>query len=653
MLKENYSILKKNGLVSKKKLEEIFGNNGWLSKKIQGFRVRPQQLSMATSIQETIKNQQWLIAEAATGTGKTFAYLVPALLSAKKILISTATKNLQDQLILKDLPKILSVLGISRTIQNLKGRDNYLCKYHIQRILTESSSYQLPRYKEIIQIYEQIPHLSVGEKNEIRGIAPDDVLWQGITAHSEHCLASKCPMQSECFLYQARQKAMAADCVVVNHHLFFADSRLKEDGFGALLPAFEIMIFDEAHQLVDIATQFYSQSFSTAQLLRIATDIQSVSALPIQVILESAKALENSVNYFLRDAENIVTAQEINKQKLPFDAWAELLNQLLQALAQLPVDSELKLLHWKERLGDLIQLINSCATKNPNGVAWLKPLKRHIRFQWSPFSVSEQVRDLLTELKASLIFTSATLQTAGHFSWFQDALGLENAKTMSWESPYNWSEQAMLYIPHDLPDVYHELYYMKFIQKVLPIIKQLQGRTFILFTSHRALQWVAQELSKVCPYPLFVQGNEEKAALLSSFREHGNGVLLGTGSFWEGVDVQGQALSCVAIDKLPFLNISEPLVAAKLKYLKASGKSIFDDYLIPQAILALKQGVGRLLRTEEDKGVLIIGDPRLIGRPYGRQFKESLPELHWTRSETKISSFIDSFQQTNEALEVI
>ena len=622
---------------------EIFGAEGKLSKNIPHFKSRPQQLHMAEAVDEAITHKQWLIAEAATGTGKTFAYLVPSLLSGKKVLIATATKALQDQLVLQDLPRIISALGIARTVQNLKGRDNYLCKYHITRILSESQARSLPYYSDLIKIYEQLPQLVVGEKSEIRHIPPDAVFWNGLTAHTDNCLAAKCPMQSECFMYQARKKAMEADCVVVNHHLFFADSRLKSDGFGALLPVFEIFIFDEAHQLLDIASQFYSQAFTSSQMMRLLSELDTASGVHQKGIKKQSIALHDSVEKFLLDTQGIVQSVEIKtmlaQKTLPLSDWIEGFKALFDSVEALEGDSE----RWAQRLKSLLETMQQCAQTQPTGVAWLQPLKRHIRFQWSPFDVAKQVEALLNDLSATLVFTSATLRTNQHFEWFQQALGLTRAKTVFWDSPYDWEKQAMLYIPHDLPDVYDESYYSKFIDHVLPVIEQLGGRTFILFTSHRALQWVATELPKRCTYPILVQGSEDKAMLLASFRQLGNAVLLGTGSFWEGVDVRGEALSCVAIDKLPFANIGEPLVAAKLRYLKSQGKSAFDDYLIPGAILSLKQGIGRLLRTEKDQGVVIIGDPRLIGRPYGGLIRNSLPPMYWTRSLPKLKNFIASF----------
>lgn len=640
--------------MSKSNFEEIFGEGGILSKKINHFHPRWQQLKMAQAVDDTISSRDWLVAEAATGTGKTFAYLVPALFSSKKMLIATATKTLQDQLVNQDLPKILKALGLSRSVQNLKGRDNYLCKYHITRILTESSASTYPFYNDLVYVYQQLPHLEIGEKSEIRHISQDAIFWNGLTAHTENCLASKCPIQSECFMYQARQKAMAADCVVVNHHLFFADSRLKADGFGALLPAFEVFIFDEAHQLLDVATQYYSQSFSTAQILRLVTELKQAVHLHDEILQKKIIELEQSVEAFLETNDGAYEAQVIKglirSGALPLPQWLEVLQDLLNHTQQIELPQALLAIRWVDRIKELILTISHCVDADPSGTSWMKPLKRHVRFQWSPFDVGTSVETLLKQLQASLIFASATLRTNQQFNWFTSALGLQQAKCLSWDSPYDWQKQALLYVPHGLPDIHDIHYYQVFMEKIIPVIEKLGGKTFVLFTSHKALQWVASQLPNHIDFPILVQGTDDKSILLENFRRLGNAVLLGTGSFWEGVDVQGEALSCVAIDKLPFMNISEPLVSGKLAYLKAQGKQAFEEYLIPQAILTLKQGVGRLLRTEKDHGVLIIGDPRLIGRPYGAYFKSSLPPMTWTRSLPRVNDFIDSFKKVPQLL---
>jgi len=627
--------------VSKKTLEKIFGQHGLLAKRLTGYHPRAAQLSMALAVEETIAQSSGLIAEAATGTGKTFAYLIPALLSRQKVLISTATKNLQDQLVYQDIPRILQVLGLAKTLQNLKGRDNYVCKHHLQRLLAESNAYQLSFYPDLVNIYEQLPHLASGDKAEIHGLAQDAWYWSEINARADHCLASKCPVQAECFLYLARQKAMAADCVVVNHHLFFADSRLKEDGFGALLPVFDIMVFDEAHQMVDIATHFYTRSFGSSSLLRICQELMAEPGLSMAGLVNILKPLASSVEqlvHHLESSDHISIPNLVATQKLPWQDWVFALEQVLAVLDTVKADVSL----WRIRIENILSVIHLCLQAKGEGVAWLKKLKTQVRFQWTPFSVAAQTRELIASLRASLIFTSATLKTQGHFAWFQAALGLEEMKSMAWDSPYAWQDQALLYLPHALPDIYHPDYYSSLVTEVLPVIHLLGGRTLFLFTSHRALSLVAELLAKRCHYPLLVQGQADKTKLLADFRQQPQAILLGTGGFWEGVDVQGDCLSCVIIDKLPFSNIAEPMVAAKLKYLTAQGVSVFEDYLIPQAILTLKQGVGRLIRTEQDKGLIIIGDPRLYGRGYGRDFKQSLPPMPWTRSLPRVKHFLQT-----------
>jgi ATP-dependent DNA helicase DinG len=635
--------------VNKTDLASIFGETGVLAKKIANYRLRPQQLSMAESVDTAIANAQTLVVEAATGTGKTYAYLVPALLSAKKVLIATATKTLQDQLVHQDIPQILATLGIARTIQNLKGRDNYLCRYHIQRIV-EQEEHQSDLYPLVADIHAELPSLVLGEKSELSlPIAQDAPIWQSVTAHNDHCLASKCPVLQDCFLFKARQKAMSADCVVVNHHLFFADSRLKDDGFAALLPAFEVFIFDEAHQLPDIALQFHSQAFSSAQILRLLRELDEHAVLlqsvhqPIrQAIFAIERLLEGTLDGL--KLEGAVDLRRLAQDKLlELETWSDKLHELNQALAQVVLDDDVLLARIKERLTLLCQTMKTCLNREAAGVSCLQPLSQHLKVQWSPFDVADELSQLFVGLKASLIFTSATLQTGHDFTWFLQRMGLNHPQQMVWDSPYAWHEQAMLYIPRGLPDVYHPDFYPIFMQKVLNVILALGGKTFILFTSYKALNWMAEHLPRQCPFDVLVQGQADKRKLLDTFREQANVVLLGTGSFWEGVDVKGEALSCVAIDKLPFANVNEPLLAGRMDYLKRTGESPFDDYLLPQTIISLKQGVGRLLRTETDKGVLLIGDTRLLGRQYAGLIKASLPQMPWTRSEETILEFIATF----------
>jgi ATP-dependent DNA helicase DinG len=624
-------------------LDAIFGQEGLLSKRIKNFTVRTQQRSMSSAVHDAIVQKSCLIAEAATGTGKTFAYLVPALLSGQKVLIATATKALQDQLVHHDLPNIIQHLGIARTVQNLKGRDNYLCLYHIQKVLDESSHHSAQVNRDILNIHQEIPRLQFGERNEITSVLEDSPAWYYATAHADHCVGNKCPVQSECFMYKARQKAMAADCVVVNHHLFFADSKLKNDGFGALLPAFEIFIFDEAHQIPEVATQFYSQSFTSASLKRLLQDIEKIQNFEPSFLAFLGRLIDDLETMTISLQKNntpIEINQAIKQKWVLLDKMIEDYQDLSQCLHKLPVDEELMVLKAIDRLNYFLSCMKRMNEQDAQGIAWVQALKKHIRFQWSPYDVATEMKSLLQGLSASLIFTSATLKSAHAFDWFTQALGLEHATAHAWDSPYNWDKQALLYVPHGIPDVYHPNYHQRFLASILPIIQRLKGRTFILFTSHKALQEVAQLMADYPEFNLLVQGTQDKRILLEEFRKNANCVLLGTSSFWEGVDVQGEALSCVAIDKLPFANIKEPLVAGKMKYVKAKGQSPFEEHLIPQAIIALKQGVGRLIRTEQDQGILVIGDPRLIGRAYGQVILESLPPMPWTRNVQRVEAFL-------------
>jgi len=630
--------------VSKTDLSNIFGHGGLLEKKLSYYHPRPEQLDMACAVSDAINSVAVLVAEAATGTGKTFAYLIPALLSGKKILISTATKNLQDQLVQHDIPKILAILGIARTVVNLKGRDNYLCKYKIEQISQHSNAISSEYVQEITKIYEQIPFVSIGEKADILNVTHDAPLWHGVTAHVDNCIASKCPVQSECFMYKIRQKALDADCVVVNHHLFFADSRLKQDGFGALLPKFEIFIFDEAHQLPNTALHFYSKSFSTTQFLHLLNEIDSQTLLDSTVHLQLKRqvhALETHIKTFDEDFQKNPQVTKIYGSEfiVSLNTWLNDIVALINILNDLATKVDER---WLDRLSVIAESIRHCLNFDDKGVAWIKALKKHVKFQWSPFDVSSQVKELLASLEASLIFTSATLSTAGSFTWFLKDMGIEGAKVRVWNSPFDWHKQSLLYIPRGIPDVYAANYHQIFLEKVWPVIERLGGKTFILFTSHHSLNWAAEYLQRrSINMPILVQGSADKTILLNNFKQHGQAILLGTGSFWEGVDVQGQALSCVVIDKLPFANVKEPLMAGKINYIKKQGNDAFIDLQLPQAIITLKQGVGRLIRTELDYGVLIIGDPRLIAKRYGAEIKRSLPPMPWTRNLDKVLTFIN------------
>lgn len=637
----------------------ILGENGRLTTAIPGFVVREQQTQLAVAIAGAIRDQTTLVAEAGTGTGKTYAYLIPCLLSGKKALISTATKTLQDQLFQKDLPVLVRALGLSVRIQNLKGRANYLCQYRVQ-LHAEEGHFSSPQCAhEILHVREKLPQLTYGERGELPEIAEDSAVWPYVTSTADNCLGTECNFYQDCFLIKARKRALEADVVVINHHLFFADSRLKDDGFGELLPGVHAVVFDEAHQLADIAANFHGERLGTRQFRDLMDDMLRewpVLDLANQPLKQLDMTLNNTIEQLLMALparDDRMSWQQIAYNKPFLDAWngLQVVSQaLLDCLVNADLEDEPGLTRCKARMEELHGLLTRFAQHQPNQIRWLERFKQSLVFHSTPVDVADSFHDLLERQPCGYIFTSATLTMSGSFDCFTRPLGLANAQTLSLPSPFDFKEQALLYLPRGLPDTKDARYYEALLERALPIIEACGGRCFFLFTSHRALKEVAHLLGKQFKYPLLIQGAEAKPILLARFRELGNAVLLGTATFWEGVDVKGEALSCVIIDKLPFASPTDPVIRGRMDYLKSRGLSGFDELSLPNAVLALKQGVGRLIRDASDRGVLMIADPRLTSRDYGRQIFASLPAMRKTRDEQVVLSFITELALTHESI---
>lgn len=631
------------------KCQSIFGEQGRLTRAIPGYVVREQQVQLATAIATTLEQQSVLVAEAGTGTGKTFAYLIPCLLSGKKALISTATKTLQDQLFQKDLPTLIRALGLSVRVQNLKGRANYLCRYRTQ-LHAEEGHFNTPGCaNEILHVREKLSQLTFGERNELPEIAEDSAVWPYVTSTADNCLGTECKEYQDCFLVKARKRALEADVVVINHYLFFADSRLKDEGFGELLPGVHAVVFDEAHQLADIVANFHGERLGTRQFREVMDDLlREWPALDLanqplkQFDLQLDQVLDQLI-LAIPGKEERVAWEEIIRAPNFMTAWKDLSavsQALLDCLASIELSEEPGLTRCKVRLLELQRLLNLFSQRDTNTIHWVERFKQNAVFNATPVDIAESFSNLLSRMPSAYIFTSATLTMSESFDCFTRPLGLVQAKTLSLSSPFDFKQQALLYLPRGLPDPKHDQYYDFLLAKALPIIDACGGRCFFLFTSHRALKQVAHMLGKHYKYPLLIQGDEAKPILLARFRELGNAVLLGTSTFWEGVDVKGEALSCVIIDKLPFASPADPIIRGKMDYLKSRGLSGFDELSLPNAVLALKQGVGRLIRDASDRGVLMIADPRLTGRNYGQHIFASLPAMRKTRDEKLVLNFI-------------
>lgn len=639
--------------------QRMLSEKGRMATAIPGFVARAPQSVLAQEIATAIADKSILVAEAGTGTGKTYAYLLPCLLSGKKALISTATKTLQDQLYQKDIPTLVNALGISARIQNLKGRSNYICQYRVALHAEEGQFHSSQCAHEVLHVRNKLPQMRQGDRAELPELSEDSPVWPYVTSTVDNCLGSECPNHETCFLIKARRRALEADVVVINHHLFFADTRLKEEGFGELLPGVDVVIFDEAHQLAEIASHFHGTRISTRQFRDLIDDLNKEwptldrANQPLKVLSHQTDKLIDDLFTSLAAYEDKVSWHDIKRNQhfiRVWDRWLNLQEEFLSCFNNLSVDERSGLTRCKERLLEFTKTLTLFAQENTNEIRWVERFKHTLVFQITPYEIAKTFSALLKSQTCTYVFTSATLTMADSFACFCNPLGLDDAKTLLLPSPFNFQQQALLYLPRGLPDPKHLSYYEHLLAKAVPIIEALGGRCFFLFTSHKALKQVAPMLSTVLNYPLLVQGTEAKPILLERFRQLGNAVLLGTATFWEGVDVKGEALSCVIIDKIPFASPVDPVIRGKMAYLKEKGLSGFDELSLPSAVIALKQGVGRLIRDNKDKGVLMIADPRLSGREYGKHILASLPQLPKTRDEQKVLQFIKELELNYETV---
>ncbi len=633
-------------------IERFFSDQSPLAAEVDGFRPRAQQREMALAVAEAIRDNAVLLAEAGTGTGKTFAYLVPALLKGGKVVISTGTKNLQDQLFQKDLPRVRDALKAPVSVALLKGRSNYVCHYHLELAQSNGLFKTREDVKHLAKIVQYAKVTQSGDKSGLADVPETAPIWMHVTSTRDNCLGQECPQHNECFVLKARKEAMEADIVVVNHHLFFADVMLRDEGVAELLPACNTVIFDEAHQLPETASLFFGESLSTSQLFDLAQDtrIEALSsakdfaALPVgcDALDKAARDLRLA---FKREGRMAADAAEDIKDFAPA---LKTLQDKLQALAGLleqQAERSEGLENCHQRAQTLLgQLKHWQAGDVPETVRWLEVFHHTVQLNSTPLSIADIFAKQLASHPRAWIFTSATLAVKGNFAHYQHQMGLWNARTACWDSPFNYPEQALLYVPQGLPEPNTEGYTDAVVEAALPLIGASAGRAFLLFTSLRAMQHAHDRLQaefdrRGWKYPLMMQGEGSRNELLARFREHGNAVLLGSQSFWEGVDVRGEALSLVVIDKLPFAPPDDPVLAARIAEMNKQGRNAFMEFQLPRAIINLKQGAGRLIRDEHDRGVLMICDPRLIGKHYGKRVWQSLPPFKRTREQAVAVEF--------------
>ena len=636
-------------------LKHLFSPDGPCAAVLPGWRTRPQQLAMAEAVERAIANNGVLLAEAGTGTGKTLAYLIPALLSGGKVVISTGTKALQDQLFHRDLPAARRALKSPVKVALLKGRANYVCHHHLQRNLADGRFTQRDDAAWLQKIARFAETSSSGDRAEAEGIPEDANAWQYAVSSRDTCLGSECSHFKECFVMAARKAALDAEVVVVNHHLFFADLWLKDEGVAELLPACNTVILDEAHQLAETAAQFFGETLSTAQLLDLAGDTKRLAAVKAGDFPALRRAAEDlakatrDLRLAFPQSPLKATAVELGR----FEKWPDALTALSAALdqttklleSQAERDADLKNC-FDRALGVQAVLASWQRADDPDTprVRWLETTLSSLLLHATPLSVGAMFGARLTERAQAWILTSATLAVGGDFTHLKTRLGIEDAETLCVDSPFDYPRQGVLYVPQGLPAPNTPDFTEAVVEAALPVLEISQGRAFILFTSLRALDKARELLAAAFKFrgwefPLLVQGEAPKNELLARFQQVGNAVLLGSQSFWEGVDMPGDVLSVVIIDKLPFQPPDDPVVAARIAQAERNGGKPFMDYQLPHAAISLKQGAGRLIRTETDRGVLMICDTRLADKPYGRLLLNALPAMTRTRKLEVVERF--------------
>jgi ATP-dependent DNA helicase DinG len=630
-------------------IADLLGSTGPLAASLPGFSPRLEQQQMAEAVAAAIAGREHLVVEAGTGTGKTFAYLLPALRSGLKVIISTGTRHLQDQLYGKDLPVIRAAFNLPARVALLKGRANYLCWHRLETAAGDGRRLSGRQLQELEQVRAWSGRTRCGDIAELGMVAEDSVIWPRVTSTIENCLGQECDYFQSCFVVKARRAALEADMVVINHHLLFADMMLREEGFGELLPGADAFIIDEAHQLPEVASLFFGTTLSSHQLRDLARDVRTEHLREAGDMLElpaAAGQLEQLVPRL-----RLALGQADRRA-----SWAEVAQsgELQDLLQQLTVVMQ-QLAEWLEYAAERGKGLDSCRQRNQllrqrlemlqahasgDYIHWFETRRTAFRLNLTPLNIAPAFSACLEGLASAWVFTSATLAIGNHnFSHFTGQLGLEDARLLQLESPFDYRNNALLYLPDDMPDPNQAAYVDAVVACAGDVLAASRGRAFLLFTSHAALQAAAAQLRDRLSYPLLVQGEAPRRELLARFRDLGNAVLLGTSSFWEGVDVRGEALSCVIIDKLPFGSPGDPVLQARIEAMRSQGVNPFMQYQLPAAVIALKQGIGRLIRDGSDRGVLVVCDPRLRTRSYGRIFLNSLPRMPRTSSLDDVQAF--------------
>lgn len=640
------------------KASDCLKQGGSFNDIVSGFQVRENQIALCDAIEDAIKFDKVLIAEAGTGIGKTFAYLVPAIRSGKKTVISTGTKHLQDQLYHTDIPKVIKAMDVTVSVALLKGRANYLCLHRLN--IAPHLDFVNPQIQaQLQQIKEWSTTTDSGDISELAVVAEDSFVWPMATSTTDNCLGSECDYWDDCFIVKARKKAQGADVLVINHHLLLADMTLKEEGFVELLPDAGAFIIDEAHKLHDVASRFFGDTLTSRQLLSLAKDAiaEHVNDAPdMSEIRNYSDKLEKSVHDFrlaLGDQGLRQAWMLIKNKPVVVKALEQLSSSLSELCAVLEVASERS--RGLDQCYQRCLLLTNCTeifssekvqsaedNDKADSILWYETYAKSFMLHSTPIEISKLFHKYTDAFSATWIFTSATLQVNRNFNHFSNSMGIEDFHSGVWSSPFDYKTKSLLYLPPELPEPSDRSYTERLINAVFPVLKASKGRAFLLFTSYRAMNEAMEVLKDKIDYPVMIQGELPRHQLLARFRQTSNAILLGTSSFWEGVDVRGEALSCVVIDKLPFTSPGDPVMQGRIDAIRRAGGQPFMEYQVPQAVITLKQGVGRLIRDVNDHGVVVIGDPRLKTKSYGRIFLNSLPPMPVTQHIKDVESFFAS-----------
>ncbi|RJE72310.1 ATP-dependent helicase [Pseudoalteromonas sp. MSK9-3] len=634
-------------------IQQVFSEQGPLAIALTGYKPRKAQIDMAQSISETIDSRGQCVVEAGTGTGKTFAYLAPALLSKHKCIISTGSKALQEQLFHRDLPVLQKALKAGKKVALLKGRANYLCSYRLNEHVTNVPTDDPDVMHQLAMVAKFAAQTHTGDLADCVGIEEDAKVLPYVNSTADNCLGKECPDFQECYIRKARIDATESDLVVINHHLFFADMAVKEQGFAELMPNSDCYIFDEAHQLPEIASDYFGESVSTKQLVGLINDIRLIYRSDIPDMLQLGKTL-NKLETTVADLRIAFGNdgsrgdwREALSDKIMCDALHRVISDLdfLYQVLKLCLDRTDKIEHPFERVIKFKNQLERAFDVSQTGYSyWYETTRRFVTIHITPLDVSNKFKEIVTKTDASFVFTSATLSVDHSLEHFTASLGLKPTHESIVDSPFDYQNQALLCMPRYLPESRDDAMPHMLVKIAKQLINAAKGRTFLLFTSYRVMHLVYEGLNTATDYPIFMQGQSSKRIILEQFVRNGNAVLMGTASFWEGVDVRGDTLSCVLIDKLPFASPDDPLLQARMKDAEMLGKEPFDAVQLPQAVISLKQGVGRLIRDKSDKGVLVICDNRLVTRKYGETFLKSLPNMRRTRNLQAATQFLENIE---------